>query len=223
MRITSFAVLVLLSLGVAAYAVAVYGLFPLGAAVHPDMRATFEAHRAGIYAHIFASAVALALGPFQFSARLRTLRPAWHRRLGRLYLGVGVLVGGVAGLYMAFHAFGGLASRLGFASLALAWLYTGLRAYRAIRARDAACHRRWMVRNLALTFAAVTLRLWLPASVASGIPFELAYPFIAWLCWVPNLLAAEFLFNRAREHSIEVAPRGLGPHAPPPGKPRASK
>jgi len=198
MRLAGFAALVVLSLGVAGYAVAVYGYLPLGAWLHPDMRATFEAHRAGIYAHVFASAIALALGPFQFWARLRTTRLTLHRWLGRLYLGIGVLVGGLSGLYMAFHAFGGPVSRLGFGSLALAWLYTGFRAYRAIRARDVAAHRRWMVRNFALAFAAVTLRLWLPVSVASGAPFELAYPVIAWLCWVPNLLVAECLLHQER-------------------------
>jgi hypothetical protein len=44
---------------------------------------------------------------------------------------------------MAAHAFGGPAARLGFACLALAWLYTGAQAYLAIRARDIAAHRRW--------------------------------------------------------------------------------
>jgi uncharacterized membrane protein len=198
MRLAGFATLVLFSLGVVGYAIAVYGFLPLGAAIHPDMRATFETHRAGIYTHIFASMVALALGPFQFSTRLRTRRLALHRWSGRLYLGVGVLVGGLAGLFMATHAFGGPAARLGFACLAVIWLYTGLRAYLAIRALDIVSHRRWMVRNFSLTFAAVTLRLWLPASLASGIPFERAYLVIAWLAWVPNLLVAELLFQ-ARE------------------------
>ncbi len=201
MRLAGFGLLILLSIGVAGYAVAVYGFLPLGAAVHPDMRATFEAQRAGIYVHVFASAVALTLGPLQFSARLRARRPALHRWSGRLYLGVGVLVGGLAGLFMAAHAFGGVTARLGFACLAIGWLYTGLRAYLAIRARDIVSHRRWMVRNFALTFAAVTLRLWLPAAMASGIAFELSYPVIAWLCWVPNLVVAEYLFNR--KHSSE--------------------
>jgi uncharacterized membrane protein len=203
MRFASFEALIFLSLGVAGYAIAVYGFLPLGALVHPDMRATFEAQRTAIYAHIFASAIALALGPFQFSEKLRTRRLALHRWSGRLYLGVGVLVGGFAGLFMAAHAFGGLAARLGFACLALGWLYTGLRAYLAIRVRNIVSHRRWMVRNFALTFAAVTLRLWLPASMASGIAFELAYPVIAWLCWVPNLLVAELLLNQTHNPALQ--------------------
>ena len=202
MPLAGLTVLVILSLGVAGYAVGVYGFLPLGVALHPDMRAAFEAHRTGVYAHIFASAVALVLGPMQFSARLRAARPRLHRWLGRLYLGVGVMVGGGAGLFLAFNAFGGLVARLGFGCLAALWLYSGFRAYRAIRARDVAAHRRWMVRNFALTFAAVTLRLWLPASMVLGIPFQNAYPVIAWLCWIPNLLLAELAFNQTRNLSV---------------------
>src|SRR2546423_6513366 len=147
MRLTSFIALVVLSLGVAGYAVVVYAFLPLGAALHPDMRATFNAYRVGIYAHVFCSVVALVLGPFQFRARLRTTHLNLHRWLGRLYLGVGVLAGGSAGLFMALHAFGGVAARLGFASLALAWLYTRLRAHLGIRRPDVGAHRRRMVRH----------------------------------------------------------------------------
>jgi uncharacterized membrane protein len=208
MRRTGYVVLVLLSLGVAGYAVGVYGFLPLGSVLHPDMRTTFEAHRVAILLHVFASVAALALGPFQFSTRLRSARPALHRWLGRVYLGIGVGVGGMAGLVMAAHALGGPVARVGFAALALGWLATGALAYRAIRAGHVALHRRWMVRNFALTFAAVTLRLWLPGSMVAGIAFETAYPAIAWLCWVPNLLVAEWLFVRSRSGtSVTSVPR----------------
>ena len=91
---------------------------------------------------------------------------------------------------------GSYAIVMGLCGLALAWLYTGWRAYRSIRARETAAHRRWMVRNFALAFGAVTLRLWLPGSLFAGAPFEIAYPLVAWLCWVPNLVVAELVFNR---------------------------
>jgi len=191
------ATLWLLSLGIAAYAVVVYTAFPLGVFVMPAMRSAFEAHPVAISTHIFASAIALALGPAQFWARLRQGRPALHRWIGRVYLGVGVGVGGLAGLVMATHASGGAWARLGFGSLAVAWLCTGAAAYQAAQRRSFVAHRRWMVRNFALTFAAVTLRLYLPSAFVAGIAFESAYPVIAWLCWVPNLLIAEVLFNRA--------------------------
>jgi len=197
-RRAAFSTMAFLSLGVAGYAAFVYGVLPLGSLLHPDMKVTYNSHAAGIYTHVFGALFALLLGPWQFSTRLRAARPALHRWMGRLYLGIGVLVGGIAGVYMAFHAFGGIVAQTGFGLLAVLWLYTGLRAYLAIRAGEAASHRRWMVRNFALSFAAVTLRLWLPGSVASGIAFEVAYPVIAWACWVPNLVIAELAFNRDR-------------------------
>lgn len=189
-------VLVLLSFGVALYAVLGYSLVPLGGLVHPDMRPGFVAHPAAVYLHVFAAALALLLGPAQFWNRLRRERPALHRWLGRVYLGGGVLVGGLSGLYIAQFAFGGPVARLGFAALALCWLYTGSRAYLAIRAGQVATHRRWMIRNFALSCAAIMLRLYIPASVLLGVEFVVAYAVIAWLCWVPNLLVAEWRLGR---------------------------
>ena len=183
----------LLAVAVAAYAIGAYALLPIGSRVHPDMRAAFEANAAAVHAHVFAAAVALILGPLQFSSRLRTRRPVWHRWIGRGYLAIGVLLGGLAGLYLSMHAFGGVVAQLGFAFLAIAWLQTGLLAYLAIREGDLTRHRAWMIRNFALTLAAVTLRLYLPAAAGAGIEFETAYPAIAWLCWVPNLVVAQWV------------------------------
>lgn len=208
LRATGKALFVVLCIGVAAYAAIGYGILPPGSLVHPDMKANFLAHPFGIQSHAFAAIVALLLGPFQFSARLRRDHPRVHRWAGRAYLGVGVLVGGLSGLYMSRFAFGGLAARLGFAALALCWLYSGTRAFLAIRRGAVDEHRRWMMRNFALTFAAVTLRLYLPASVAAGIDFATAYPVIAWLCWVPNVLVAEWLCRGAPEASRQRAGAG---------------
>jgi uncharacterized membrane protein len=181
-----------LASGVALYALIAYGAFPLGALVHPAMQINFNAHHIGIYTHIFASSVALLLGPWQFSARLRQHHTQLHRWLGRTYLTLGVLVGGSAGLYMAQFAYGGGVARAGFTLLAWAWLLTGIMAYRAIRNKDIQHHRRWMLRNFALTLAAVTLRIYLPLSMVSGLPFDVSYPIIAWLCWVPNVVIIEW-------------------------------
>jgi uncharacterized membrane protein len=195
MRVVGRNVLWFLSIGVGVYALAAYSFLPLGTTVEPSMRAGFAAHATGVYLHAFAASVALLLGPLQFSARFRSKHAGIHRWLGRAYLAIGVLVGGLSALYLAQFAHGGAAARLGFGALGLAWLYTGVRAFLAIRAGAVAEHRRWMIRNFALTFAAVMLRVYLPVSIAAGAEFEQAYALIAWLCWVPNLLIAEWLFN----------------------------
>lgn len=184
-----------LSIGVAVYAVVAYLFFPLGALVHPEMQANYEINKIAIYVHIFSSSLALALGPFQFSAYLRKQFLNLHRWFGRVYLVMGVLIGGLSGFYMSQFAFGGVIAKSGFALLAILWLYTGLNAYLAIRRGDVSEHRKWMVRNFSLTFAVVTFRLYLAASMITGIEFTLAYPIIAWLCWVPNLIFAEWRYN----------------------------
>ena len=102
------------------------------------------------------------------------------------------------GFALALDSFAGPVARAGFALLAVLWLGTSLRAYVCIRRRDIGAHRDWMLRSYALTLAAVTLRIYLPASQIAGIHFMVAYPAIAWLCWVPNLLLAEWLIRSGR-------------------------
>jgi hypothetical protein len=61
MHLAPYALLIFLSFGVAAHAVVVYALLPLGAQLHPDMRAVFNAYPLGIYAHVFAAALTLVI------------------------------------------------------------------------------------------------------------------------------------------------------------------
>lgn len=49
-----------------------------------------------------------------------------------------------------------------------------------------------MVRNFALTFAGVMLRLELPL-LSAAFGFEIAYMMVAWTSWMPNLLVAQWL------------------------------
>jgi len=190
--------LLALSVGVAAYALVAYSVVPLGNLVHPQMKLAFEAHRVAILTHIFCSALAMLLGPWQFVPGLRARRPVLHRWSGRLYLVAGVLPGGIAGLYVSGFAFGGPVNQLGFAVLAVLWLASGVQAYRTIRAGRVNAHRQWMLRNFALTFAAVTLRIYLGTFAAMGIPFATFYAWLGWLCWVPNVLLIEWYIRRKK-------------------------
>lgn len=194
-----------LSVAVAGYALIAYSLVPLGNLVHPQMKVAFEAHRVAIYMHIFCSVLAMGLGPWQFFRGLRARRPALHRWSGRVYLLGGVLPGGITGLYVAGFAFGGTFNQIGFAVLAVLWLATGYLAYAAIRRKDIAAHQQWMLRNFALTFAAVTLRLYLGGFAAAGIAFETFYAWLGWLCWVPNLLLIEWRIRRKAQNHLLAA------------------
>lgn len=159
-----------------------------------EQRDVYVAHTAGITLHVAGAIVALALGPFQFLSGLREKRPRLHRVLGRVYL-TGVLAGGVAGLYMATFAYTGAVARAGFTALALLWLSTATMAITCIRRGDITAHRRWMIRNFALTFAGVTLRLELGV-FGSFVDFRASYMLVAWTCWIGNLLFAEWLIRK---------------------------
>ncbi len=201
-----FAIIALSALGIGAYAIIGYTARPLGAGVHPEMRAAYEAHPVGILTHIFCSSLAIILGPVQFIPSIRRRWPLAHRWMGRVYLGVGVLIGGLAALYISPFAFGGIVSTVGFATLSIAWLYTGARAFASARSRDFAAHRRWMIRNFSLTLAAVTIRLGLGLGFATGLSFEIVYPVLTWLCWIPNLVLAEWIIRREGHDPRRASP-----------------
>lgn len=163
----------------------------------PDLKASFLARPWGIYTHALAGAIALALGPFQFARRLLVRRRALHRILGRIYVVAGI-VAGVAGVYMAFYAFGGAATKLGFGALGVLLLITIVNAFTSIRRRDLPAHREWVLRSYALIYAAVMLRIELPLLAMWFQGFAPAYKIVAWLCWVPNLLLIEAYIRRTR-------------------------
>lgn len=191
-----FGTTVVLCTGVAGYALWAYGGGVQRVPVHPEMAAAFDEHRLLITVHAIGASVALLLGPLQFLDHLRARAPRAHRMLGYLYLVLGVGVGGTAGVMLARFSFGGLVSHVGFGTLGCLWLFTGFMALAAAKRRHFDAHRLWMERNFALTLAAVTLRLYVPASVAAGVRFEEFYPAVAWLCWVPNLIVVEWCRGR---------------------------
>jgi uncharacterized membrane protein len=162
----------------------------------PQQRAVYQANLVRLLLHVGGGVTALLLGPWQFWSRLRRRQARIHRALGRAYL-CAVLAGGIGALALAPLAYGGLPARAGFATLGLLWLGTAAVAFGAIRRADRARHRRWMIRSYALTFAAVTLRLWLPALQWTGLDFETAYATVAWISWVPNLGVVELALRRS--------------------------
>jgi uncharacterized membrane protein len=170
---------------------------------NPPQRPVYQANLFWLLLHIVGSMVAAILGPFQFLPQLRRHWLNLHRWLGRIYL-LGVLAGGIGGLYMAFFAYGGWVARAGFLTLAILWLYSAYKAYDHIRRREIEAHRHWMIRNYALVFGAVTLRLGLLVSQVANFDFLTTYVIMAWMAWVPNLVVVE-LWMRWSSRARKVA------------------
>jgi hypothetical protein len=144
--------------------------------------------------HVSAAPVALAVGAFQFMPRIRRNHRALHRWLGRLYA-VAILVGGIGAMGISLNAIGGLWAQVGFSALGIAWMgSTAIAIWMAMNKRFAE-HRVWMLRSFALTFSAVTLRLQLVGFEILGLPYEQSSVWLAFTCWVPNLVVAEILIR----------------------------
>lgn len=173
----------------------------------PDLRASMIANGWVFVAHAAASAVALALGGFQFVGALRRRWPRLHRGSGRVYV-LACLLGAAGALWIAPDASSGRLASFGFSVLAAAWIYTTLTAWRLAVQRDFAAHRRWMIRSFALTFGAVTLRLQILAVLPFGLTYGDVSQVLAYSSWIPNLALVELAFLLAA-HRRAAAPGGI--------------
>ena len=186
--------MVLMALATGFYALSFFLIAGIG---DPSFKEHFETIPWSARMHIIPGGLAIMLGAFQFHTGLRNRWTNVHRFCGRAYVAM-VLTGAVAGLLLAWHAPQSPATRLGFASLAFVWFYSGCMAYLAVRAGNIPLHRQWMIRSYALTLAAVTLRIQLAVyQEVMGLTFKEGYAIVAWFSWIPNLVIAEWLINQA--------------------------
>ncbi|MGX1929779.1 DUF2306 domain-containing protein [Flagellimonas sp. 2504JD4-2] len=177
------------------------GLYPILYLVMPEPFGLLQSKTAELlanqlwniafYGHIGFGGLALLTGWSQFSKKLRAKNLGLHRNLGKIYV-LAALISGLCAIYIGFFATGGIVSSLGFISLGVIWLYTTLKAYKAIRSKDLHLHQGMMIYSYAACFAAVTLRIWLPLLTIVFGEFLIAYKIVAWLCWVPNIIFAYF-------------------------------
>lgn len=149
-----------------------------------------------LWLHIAGAATALLVSPVQLLPWVRKRYPRVHRITGRIYV-IGCLAGGVGGFVVAFGSTAGPIATVGFALLAPTWIFVNIQGWRAAIDRRFQDHRRWMFRSFSLTFAAVTLRLYVAIGMAAGLPFMDIYRATAWISWIPNLILMELYLRGA--------------------------
>ncbi|MDX6202394.1 MAG: hypothetical protein QOJ83_1894 [Frankiales bacterium] len=159
----------------------------------------FTGFPAALVVHIIGAAVFALVGAFQFVPRFRRHHRAWHRRAGRLVTGAGLAVAGSAmWLTLCYEAQPGTGEllfllRLVFGSAMAASLLLGVTA---IRRRDIAAHRAWMIRAYAIGLAAGTQAF--TGGVAGAIfgTTEVRMDLAKGAGWVINLAVAELAIRR---------------------------
>jgi uncharacterized membrane protein len=153
--------------------------------------------RIAFFVHVYASMWALLAGFTQFSSQIQSFYPRVHRTLGYVYVTNILLITGPAALLMGVYANGGLTSKIAFVTLGIGWIVFTAMALVKAKNGDFAAHRNFMIRSYALTLSALTLRAWKWGITNSvELPPMDVYRVVAWLGWVPNLIAAELIIRR---------------------------
>jgi uncharacterized membrane protein len=154
------------------------------------------------YTHIILGGIALLIGWIQFSKKFRSNNLPLHKKIGKVYI-ICVLLSAIAGMYIAFNATGGWITSLAFITLDIIWFYTTITAFTQIKSGNIKAHENLMIYSYAATFGAVTLRIWLPLFTLLFNNFFKAYPFAAWMAFLPNMFVA-FLIVRNKNKSASL-------------------
>jgi uncharacterized membrane protein len=181
------------------------GLYPIVYFLVPDRKFGLLASKSAellsdniwnsmFYTHIILGGIALLIGWLQFNKKLRLKNINLHRKIGKVYI-LSVLLSGITGFYIGYFATGGIIAKSGFMTMAAAWFFTTLFAFTTIKKGNVIKHQKLMIYSYAICFAAVTLRIYLPIFTPLLGGFLPAYKLIAWLCWVPNTIAAYFIIK----------------------------
>ncbi len=164
----------------------------------------YSAYLPSFYIHILTGSIVLILGVFQLSEWIRARYTAWLRTSGKVYIFVILIFTAPSGLVMSLYANGGLAAGIGFALLALLWWFFTWKGFQNARQKNWDVHRKFMMRSYALTFAAVTLRLYSFFFALAGFRGETIYIIIAWLSWVPSLIVMEIYLQLNTGRQVKV-------------------
>lgn len=151
--------------------------------------------------HVAPGTVFLLLAPLQLVRRFRSRRPGIHRRMGYLLLALAVPFA-ATGFYLSIRdPFFGIVGASASGLAAVWFVYSGVRAYAAIRRRDIDDHRTWMLRALAMAYGIAIIRaIYVMVLVFVPLrPTAIGGPTF-WVGFVVSALAAEWWIWRTAKH-----------------------
>lgn len=148
--------------------------------------------------HLLGGALALIIGPFQFSTTFRNRFLKTHRNLGKVFI-IAIIIASLSAMYMSIYVAPqvNISWSISLFVMALAWLTSVLMAYRAIRLRRITQHREWMIRTYIITLGFVLFRILNEnAFIRDAMPtFEERGAACIWLSWVVPLFIAEVVLQ----------------------------
>jgi hypothetical protein len=151
------------------------------------------------YSHVLLGGLILIIGLFQIYPDSHKRFRRTHRIAGYVYV-MGILFfAAPGGLVMSLFIGRGSLVLVSFLLQSLLWFYFTAVAFNRIRNGDIGEHQHYMWRSYALTFAAITLRVYIFfTSWSMDLSHPSSYATLAWLSWVPNLLFVEWYIRRRK-------------------------
>ena len=151
------------------------------------------------YSHVLLGGIILVFGFLQLHPSSNKKYRRVHRAMGYVYV-MGILFfAAPGGMVMSMFVDRGPLVFASFLVQSILWFTFTAIAFNQIRKGNIEAHREWMWRSYALTFAAVTLRVYI---FFSSYHFDLshatAYATIAWLSWTLNLVVVELYLRSIR-------------------------
>jgi uncharacterized membrane protein len=162
--------------------------------------------------HVVLGGVYLVLAPFQFVRRIRSRHLAYHRRVGRLLVAIGLVVGATALFMGLVIPFSGWGERVIIGLFGSLFLFALLKGFVHVRAGRVAQHREWMIRAFAIALAVSTIRLiYIPALLIVADPTD-AQNAVLWdtsfaVAFVVHACVAELWIRATRRSGAPRAPK----------------
>jgi uncharacterized membrane protein len=147
--------------------------------------------------HALAGTIALLIGPFQFSTRLRQRNLGLHRILGKVYVGA-VVLSALTSLIISHHLdivdqpetyiFWETVAQAGL------WLLATLAAWITARNHHIAAHRQWMIRSYTITFVFVSSRIPMPLPVIQHMS-DTGFTIFLFLLLIVSVISPDIYFS----------------------------
>jgi uncharacterized membrane protein len=149
----------------------------------------FAPAKAFLIPHAIFASIALVLGIFQFSNRLRARYLNVHKTLGYIYI-VAVVIGGPSGILIAL-TIGPKELFMASVVQSFGWIVTTAIALYCVRTGNITQHRRWMIRSYPFGAVFTVARLFVPLGLKlagdAGL-VQVVWTSIAMAAFLPSLL-----------------------------------
>jgi hypothetical protein len=163
-----------------------YGILPEKALARKDLLWNIS-----FYTHLPAGILCLFAPIFLFGRRLLKKGIGLHRKVGKLYVWVTLVLVCPTGMYLALYAKGGLITQCGFMLQGVLLALFTYKGYQAIMHGNKTEHVQYMIRSYAVATVVLSFRIFHILFFLWNVPYQDNYAISQWLGLSGNALLAE--------------------------------